>query len=120
MGINATKGIEFGSGFSGADRMGSEENDQFESIEKTATNNSGGIQGGISNGQEILFRTAFKPVSSIKIKQSSMNKKGELVEFKIDGRHDPSVLPRAVPIIEAMAALILADFFLRQKTQLMK
>jgi chorismate synthase len=120
MGINATKGIEFGSGFSGADRMGSEENDQFESLEKTTTNNSGGIQGGISNGQEILFRTAFKPVSSIKIKQNSMNNKGELVEFKIDGRHDPSVLPRAVPIIEAMTALILADFFLRQKTQLMK
>ena len=120
MGINATKGIEFGSGFLGAERIGSEENDSFESKEKTTSNNSGGIQGGISNGQDVFFRTAFKPVSSIKMNQKTINKNGDSVNIKIEGRHDPVVLPRAVPIIESMASLVLADFYLFQHLQSIK
>ena len=120
MGINATKGIEFGSGFLGAEHTGSQENDSFESKEKTRSNNSGGIQGGISNGQDIFFRTAFKPVSSIKMNQKTINKNGDSVNIKIEGRHDPVVLPRAVPIIESMASLVLADFYLFQHLQSIK
>ncbi len=118
LGINATKGIEFGSGFAGSENKGSEENDSFKTLEKTHSNNSGGIQGGISNGQDVFFRTAFKPVSSIKSKQKTINKAGLPIEIKIEGRHDPVVLPRAVPIIEAMAYLVLADFYLTQRVQL--
>jgi chorismate synthase len=117
--INATHGFEYGSGFAGASQSGSENNDEFfEENGKilTKTNNSGGIQGGISNGMEIYFRTAFKPTSSIKKEQQTVNTKGENVNVKIDGRHDPCVLPRAVPIVEAMAALVICDHWLRNKT----
>ena len=120
MGINATKGIEFGSGFLGTERTGSQENDSFESKEKTTSNNSGGIQGGISNGQDIFFRTAFKPVSSIKMKQKTIKENGDAVNINIEGRHDPVVLPRAVPIIESMVSLVLADFYLYQHIQSIK
>ena len=92
----------------------------FESRKKTTSNNSGGIQGGISNGQDIFFRTAFKPVSSIKMKQKTINENGDSVNINIEGRHDPIVLPRAVPIIEAMASLVLADFYLYQHMQSIK
>ncbi|MGB1104312.1 MAG: chorismate synthase [Crocinitomicaceae bacterium] len=116
--INAVKGFEIGSGFQAAEMKGSEHNDAF--IEKegkvsTATNFSGGIQGGISNGQEIQFRVAFKPVATIMQSQKTVNKDGEEVDFKGEGRHDPCVVPRAVPIVDAMAALVLLDQFLRAK-----
>jgi len=115
--INASKGFEFGSGFAGTLMQGSEHNDQF--IQEanriiTATNHSGGIQAGISNGMPIVFRVAFKPVATLLQKQQTVNKKGETVEYQVHGRHDPCVLPRAVPIVEAMAALILCDHSLRQ------
>ena len=116
--INATKGFEIGSGFNSTNMLGSEHNDPFiikESKVKTKTNNSGGVQGGISNGMPIIFRVAFKPTSTIKKKQQTVDNKGNEVKLKVDGRHDPCVLPRAVPIVEAMAALVLCDHFLRQK-----
>lgn len=111
--INAVKGFEYGSGFAGTRMTGSEINDSFEAVGKTATNHSGGIQGGISNGEDIYFRVAFKPIASIKKTQRTVNKQGEQVDLTIDGRHDPTVLPRAVPIVEAMTQLVLADFMLR-------
>ncbi|MEO6167160.1 MAG: chorismate synthase [Chitinophagales bacterium] len=116
--INAVHGFEYGSGFEGSARRGSENNDAFysegEKI-RTRTNLSGGIQGGISNGMDIYFRVAFKPVATIVQAQESVNMKGESVEVKGRGRHDPCVLPRAVPIVEAMAALVLADHLLRNR-----
>jgi len=116
--INAVKGFEIGSGFSAVAMQGSEHNDAFEKGFNTKTNNSGGVQGGISNGQDIVFNVAFKPVATIKKEQSTVNKEGEKVALAAKGRHDPCVVPRAVPIVDAMAYLVLADHFLRQKTNL--
>ena len=117
--INAVKAIEFGSGFSSVEMRGSEHNDSFLSDKSTATNFSGGIQGGISNGMPIIFRVAFKPVATIVQDQDSIDKFGNEVTVSGKGRHDPCVVPRAVPIVEAMVAIILLDFYLRNKaTQL--
>ncbi|HLT08414.1 MAG TPA: chorismate synthase [Cyclobacteriaceae bacterium] len=113
--INAVKGFEYGSGFEGVAMRGSEHNDLFYQEEgkvKTKTNYSGGIQGGISNGQDIYFRVAFKPVATIMQDQESINEAGESTVVSGKGRHDPCVVPRAVPIVEAMCALVLADFLL--------
>ncbi|MBV7268310.1 chorismate synthase [Winogradskyella luteola] len=110
--INAVKGFEYGSGFCGAKMKGSEHNDQFNENGTTKTNLSGGVQGGISNGMDIYFRVAFKPVATTLQKQDTINSKGETVEMQGKGRHDPCVVPRAVPIVEAMAALVLADYTL--------
>lgn len=114
--INAVKGFEYGSGFCGSKMKGSEHNDIFNSDGSTKTNLSGGIQGGISNGMDIYFRVAFKPVATIMQKQQTIDKHGNEVEAEGKGRHDPCVVPRAVPIVEAMAALVLVDFQLMQKT----
>lgn len=117
--INAVKGFEIGSGFAAAKMRGSEHNDAFEIKDgkpATGTNHSGGVQGGISNGMNINFGVAFKPVASIKKAQNTVNRQGEAVSVEIGGRHDPCVLPRAVPIVEAMAALVLADHYLRNRT----
>ncbi len=116
--INACKGFEYGSGFEGVKMSGSEHNDLFYNDHgtiKTRTNYSGGIQGGISNGMDIYFKVAFKPVATIVSSQNSVNEAGEKVEVVGKGRHDPCVLPRAVPIVEAMAALVIADHLLRQR-----
>ncbi len=116
--INAVHGFEYGSGFAGSELKGSEHNDAFEmSGDKpfTKTNFSGGIQGGISNGMEIYFSVAFKPTATIGKQQSTINSEGEEVLLEAKGRHDPCVLPRAVPIVEAMTAIVLADFHLRNK-----
>lgn len=117
--INAVKGFEYGSGFEGVAMLGSQHNDLFYKDEngavRTQTNHSGGIQGGISNGEDIYFRVAFKPVATIMQDQESLNAAGELVTVSGKGRHDPCVVPRAVPIVEAMAAIVLADFYLRNK-----
>lgn len=113
--INAVKGFEYGSGFCGAQMKGSEHNDLYNPDGTTKSNLSGGIQGGISNGMDIYFRVAFKPVATIMQKQESLNSSGNLVEMQGKGRHDPCVVPRAVPIVEAMAALVLADFYLLNK-----
>lgn len=113
--INAVKGFEYGSGFCGARMKGSEHNDQFNDDGSTKTNLSGGIQGGISNGMDIYFRVAFKPVATIMQKQDTLDKFGNIVSMQGKGRHDPCVVPRAVPIVEAMAALVLADYFLLDK-----
>ena len=115
--INASKGFEFGSGFAGTLMKGSEHNDQFVNENGkivTKTNHSGGIQAGISNGMPINFRVAFKPVATLLQKQKTVNKEGEEVDYQVHGRHDPCVLPRAVPIVEAMAALVLCDHSLLQ------
>lgn len=114
--INAVKGFEYGSGFCGAKMKGSEHNDLFNIDGSTQTNLSGGIQGGISNGMDIYFRVAFKPVATIMQKQNSINKQGEKITLDAKGRHDPCVVPRAVPIVEAMAALVLADYLLMNRT----
>ncbi|MCB0497580.1 MAG: chorismate synthase [Cyclobacteriaceae bacterium] len=116
--INAVKGVEFGSGFDGAKMKGSEHNDAFVSGEKihTKTNYSGGIQGGISNGEDVVFRVAFKPVATIMKEQESVDSSGNETTVKGKGRHDPCVVPRAVPIVEAMTAIVLADFVLRSRT----
>lgn len=114
--INAVKGFEYGSGFSGTKMKGSQHNDVFDESGKTQTNNSGGIQGGISNGMPIYFNVAFKPVATVMQKQETINAKGEKVEMQGKGRHDPCVVPRAVPIVEAMAAMVLADFVLFQSS----
>ncbi len=116
--INAVHGFEYGSGFQGAEMKGSEHNDIFEmklGIPFTKTNFSGGIQGGISNGMDIHFRVAFKPTATIGKQQSTINSEGEEILLEAKGRHDPCVLPRAVPIVEAMTAIVLADFYLRNK-----
>ncbi len=113
--INAVKGFEYGSGFCGAVMKGSEHNDLQNLDGSTKSNLSGGIQGGISNGMDIYFRVAFKPVATLMQKQQVLNNQGENVEMMGKGRHDPCVVPRAVPIVEAMAALVLADFYLMNK-----
>jgi chorismate synthase len=115
--VNAVKGFEYGSGFNGSRMKGSEHNDWYNSDGTTKTNLSGGIQGGISNGMDIYFRVAFKPVATIMQKQETIDSDGNVVEMQGKGRHDPCVVPRAVPIVEAMAAMVLADFYLRNKTQ---
>ena len=114
--INAVKGFEFGSGFEGAILKGSQHNDLQNQDGTTKTNHSGGIQGGISNGMDIYFRVAFKPVATIMQIQNTLTSDGELTASQGKGRHDPCVVPRAVPIVEAMAALVLADFYLLNKT----
>lgn len=116
--INACKGFEFGSGFEGSKMKGSEHNDTWTNADgaiETKTNNSGGIQGGISNGMPIYFRVAFKPVSTLMMNQASIDIAGEATEIKGKGRHDPCVVPRAVPIVEALTALILVDHWLMAK-----
>lgn len=110
--INAVKGFEYGSGFCGAKMKGSEHNDIFNADGTTTTNLSGGIQGGISNGMDIYFRVAFKPVATIMQAQQTIDKDGNVVEMHGKGRHDPCVVPRAVPIVEALAAMVLTDFML--------
>ena len=114
--INAVKGFEYGSGFEGSKDKGSEHNDLYNADGTTQTNRSGGVQGGISNGMDIYFRVAFKPVATIMQSQTTINNKGESVEMQGKGRHDPCVVPRAVPIVEAMAAMVLADFTLLNRT----
>ena len=134
--INAVKGFEYGEGFAGAAARGSEQNDVFTphpspitslgrrtlarqehlSPLPTATNHSGGIQGGISNGQDIFFRVAFKPVATLLREQQTVDMKGNATSFKAQGRHDPCVLPRAVPVVEAMAAMVIVDNYLLNKT----
>lgn len=119
LGINAVKGFEYGSGFEGVKLRGSQHNDEFYNDSgkiRTKTNFSGGIQGGISNGEDIYFNVAFKPVATIMQEQATVNKQGNETTVSGKGRHDPCVLPRAVPIVEAMAALVLVDFLLRNKS----
>lgn len=116
--INAVKGFEIGSGFAGTFLRGSEHNDAFINENgkvRTTTNYSGGIQGGISNGEDIYFNVAFKPVATIMMEQQTVNAAGEETIIQGRGRHDPCVLPRAVPVVEAMAALVLADHYLRNR-----
>lgn len=113
--LNAVKGFEFGSGFEGTKMKGSEHNDIFNEDGSTQTNLSGGIQGGISNGMDIYFKVAFKPVATIMQHQPTINSKGELTEIMGKGRHDPCVVPRAIPVVEALTALVLADFYLLNK-----
>jgi chorismate synthase len=116
--LPATKGFEIGSGFAATRMRGSEHNDPFEMRAgkiRTATNNSGGVQGGISNGEEVYFRVAFKPTATIAYEQKTVSTSREQTKLSARGRHDPCVLPRAVPIVEAMAALVLCDHALRQR-----
>ena len=115
--INAVKGFEFGSGFCGAKMKGTEHNDVFNADGSTQSNLSGGIQGGISNGMDIYFRVAFKPVATIMSSQQTINSENEITEITGKGRHDPCVVPRAVPIVEAMTALVLADYWLLNRTR---
>ncbi len=117
--INAVKGFDYGSGFLAATMRGSQHNDEFvkkEGIISTKTNYSGGIQGGISNGLPIYFRVAFKPVATVLQDQQTIDNKGNTVDLKGKGRHDPCVVPRAVPIVEAMAAMVILDHYLRNKS----
>ena len=111
--INAVKGFEYGSGFNAATMKGSSHNDLFNADGTTKTNLSGGIQGGISNGMDIYFKVAFKPIATIMQKQNTIDSDGNLVEIQGKGRHDPCVVPRAVPIVEALSALVLADYYLQ-------
>jgi chorismate synthase len=116
--LPATKGFEIGSGFAATRMKGSEHNDPFEMREgkiRTTTNNSGGVQGGISNGEDIVFRVAFKPTATIAREQKTVSTSQEETTLAARGRHDPCVLPRAVPMVEAMAALVLCDHALRQR-----
>ena len=115
--INAVKGFEFGSGFDGSKMQGSQHNDIFNEDGSTTSNFSGGIQGGISNGMDIHFKVAFKPVATIMRNQSTINSEGEATEIQGKGRHDPCVVPRAIPIVEALTALVLADFYLINRTR---
>lgn len=115
MSINATKGFEYGMGFQAATMRGSEHNDPFVMKEghiRTETNLSGGVQGGITNGEDVYFRVAFKPVATIMKKQDTVNREGEEIELEAHGRHDPCVIPRAVPVVEAMAAIVVMDMLL--------
>ena len=117
--INAVKGFEYGSGFAGVSLRGSQHNDEFYNEAgriRTKTNQSGGVQGGISNGEDIYFNVAFKPVATIMQDQQTVDKDGNEATVSGKGRHDPCVLPRAVPIVEAMAALVMADFYLRARS----
>jgi len=119
LGINAVKGFEYGSGFEGIKLRGSQHNDEFYNDGnriRTKTNHSGGVQGGISNGEDIYFNVAFKPVATIMQDQQTVDKSGNEVTVSGKGRHDPCVVPRAVPIVEAMAALVMADFLLLAKS----
>ncbi|QAA80660.1 chorismate synthase [Aequorivita sp. H23M31] len=118
--INAVKGFEYGSGFCGSQMKGSDHNDIFNTDGTTKTNLSGGIQGGISNGMDIYFRVAFKPVATIMQNQKTIDSEGNNAIAEGKGRHDPCVVPRAVPIVEAMAALVLADFWLLNKISSIK
>ena len=116
--INAVKGFEYGQGFAGVTQRGSEQNDIFIPTPQgisTRTNRSGGIQGGISNGQDIYFRVAFKPVATVLMEQETVTVEGKPTLLKARGRHDPCVLPRAVPIVEAMAAMTVLDYYLLDK-----
>jgi chorismate synthase len=117
--INAVKGFEYGEGFNGVCQRGSEQNDIFINNNgkvTTTTNHSGGVQGGISNGQDIYFRVAFKPVATLLMEQQTVNKEGMPTTINVHGRHDPCVLPRAVPVVEAMAAMTILDYYLIGKT----
>jgi chorismate synthase len=117
--INAVKAFEIGSGFAGVELLGSEHNDPFTFVDgrvRTTTNHAGGILGGISNGEDIYFRVAFKSVSTINKQQTTLNLDNEAVELSAEGRHDPCVLPRAVPIVDAMAALVIMDHYLRHNS----
>lgn len=117
--INAVKGFEYGSGFEGTTLLGSQHNDRFvmdgDKV-RTTTNHSGGIQGGISNGEDIYFNVAFKPIATILKEQKTVDNAGNEIDLTVKGRHDPCVLPRAVPIVEAMAAMVMADMMLLAKT----
>ncbi len=119
--LPATKGFELGSGFSGTRMKGTEHNDPFYIDEagllRTSSNRSGGIQGGISNGEHIIFKVAFKPTSTVSQPQRTVTRAGEATELRARGRHDPCVVPRAVPMVEAMAALVLVDALLQQQAQ---
>ena len=120
--INAVKGFEYGEGFSGVTARGSEQNDIFVSTDNgitTASNHSGGIQGGISNGQDIYFRVAFKPVATILQEQQTTDLEGNPATFTARGRHDPCVLPRAVPVVEAMAAMTILDYYLLRNSAIL-
>lgn len=117
--INAVKGFEYGEGFDGVNALGSEQNDVFTTETggiSTRTNHSGGIQGGISNGEDIYFRVAFKPVATLLMQQNTIDKDGNATTLTARGRHDPCVLPRAVPIVEAMAAMTILDYYLMSRT----
>ncbi|GJQ06354.1 chorismate synthase [Capnocytophaga cynodegmi] len=114
--INAVKGFEYGSGFEGTKQRGSQHNDLFNPDGSTQTNRSGGIQGGISNGMDIYFKVAFKPVATLMQMQPVLDSEGNIVQMQGKGRHDPCVVPRAVPIVEAMAAMVILDFYLMNKT----
>lgn len=116
LGINAVKGFEYGEGFDGVTARGSQQNDKFVPGITTATNHSGGIQGGISNGQDIYFRVAFKPVATILKEQDTVDLEGNATKLTARGRHDPCVLPRAVPVVEAMAAMVILDSYLVNKS----
>ena len=121
--INAVKGFEYGDGFAAAGFQGSERNDRFFNDHgkiNVRTNHSGGIQGGISNGQPIYFRVAFKSVATLLMEQETVDMEGNDTILKARGRHDPCVLPRAVPIVEAMAAMTLLDYWLMQQTRVME
>ena len=115
--INAVKGFEYGKGFASTAMKGSEMNDQFNLDGTTKTNYSGGIQGGVSNGMDIYFKVAFKPVATLMQEQTTLDANGEMVEMHGKGRHDPCVVPRAVPIVEALAAMTMADMLLIQRTR---
>lgn len=121
MSLPATKGFEIGSGFAGTLMTGSEHNDEFYTDAagriRTVTNRSGGVQGGISNGENVVIRVAFKPTATIRKEQKTVTNTGEAVTLAAKGRHDPCVLPRAVPMVEAMVALVLCDHLLRQRGQ---
>ena len=114
--INAVKGFEYGAGFAGVSQRGSEQNDIWQEGFATQSNHSGGIQGGISNGQDIYFRVAFKPVATLLREQPTVDVEGNETTFTAQGRHDPCVLPRAVPVVEAMAAMVILDQYLMAKT----
>ena len=116
--INAVKGFEYGDGFDMASHRGSEVNDLFDpdGSHVTLTNHSGGIQGGISNGEDICFRVAFKPVATLLRPQATIDTDGNATQLEVKGRHDPCVLPRAVPVVEAMAAMVILDSYLVNKT----
>ena len=115
--INAVKGFEYGSGFKGTKMKGSQHNDLINADKTTTTNNSGGIQGGISNGMDIYFNVAFKPVATIMKDQNTLDADGNITILKGKGRHDPCVVPRAIPIVEAMAAMVILDYYLLNKTK---
>ena len=119
--INAAKGFDYGEGFEGVGMKGSEQNDEFfndNGVIRTRTNHSGGIQGGISNGEDIYFRVAFKPIATIMKQQKTVNVEGNETMFKAVGRHDPCVLQRALPIVESMAAMVIADHLLMYKSKI--